>query len=137
MLFNFKNRWNVGIWKKGHKCAICSEKRNYKALRTLRCKSIGASLSFTSILSDLYALNSKNCSKMENGKIGAFESTNSWFFFSKCFFLLLPHANQSNFQGKFGLNFYNYHDFHPEIRCAYTFATQCVTLNFLTFPADF
>ena len=24
-----------------------------------------------------------------------------------------------------GLNFYDYHDFQPKIRCAYTYATQC------------
>ena len=85
--------------KKGHKCAICSEKRNCKALRLLPCRSIGASLPFTSILSDLNAF-FKNCFKMENGKLVDLSPPVLYFFFSKSIlFCFIPMQISHNLQG--------------------------------------
>ena len=84
--------------KKGHRCAICSEEQNYKAFMYTVLQKYRHIMPFTSILSDLHALNFEICSKMENGKLVHLSPPILiffQFFFKKCFFLLPLHANQS------------------------------------------
>ena len=59
----------------------------------------GCMVWFASFFSDLHALNTKNCFKMENGKLVDLKNSVFFEFTNPYFFLLYPHENQTQIVG--------------------------------------